>query len=110
MSAQYNLGTMYDLGQGVPQDHAEALKWYRLAAEQGDMNAQFNLGGVYYNGRGVPQDYAEAHMWFNIAAANGYKDGATNRDIVAKLMTPVDISEAQRRAKVCMASGYQDCD
>ena len=34
-SAQYNLGQMYRNGQGVPQDDAEAVKWYRLAAEQG---------------------------------------------------------------------------
>ena len=34
--AQYNLGVMYDNGQGVAQDYAEAVKWYRRAAEQGD--------------------------------------------------------------------------
>ncbi len=33
--AQYSLGVMYDLGQGVAQDDAEAVKWYRAAAEQG---------------------------------------------------------------------------
>jgi TPR repeat protein len=32
--AQYYLGLMYDRGQGVPQDHAEAVKWLRRAAEQ----------------------------------------------------------------------------
>jgi TPR repeat protein len=31
--AQYNLGCIYDEGQGVPQDHAEAARWFRLAAE-----------------------------------------------------------------------------
>ncbi len=33
--AQYGLGVMYDKGRGVPRDHAEALQWYRKAAEQG---------------------------------------------------------------------------
>ena len=42
-AAQYNLGVIYDKGQGVPEDNAEALKWYRLAAEQGDADAQNNL-------------------------------------------------------------------
>ena len=37
--AQYNVGVMYRHGRGVPQDHAEAVKWYRLAAAQGDANA-----------------------------------------------------------------------
>ena len=42
--AQFNLGVMYDEGEGVPQDYKEAFKWYRLAAEQGDAFAQFELG------------------------------------------------------------------
>ena len=66
--AQHNLGFMYSNGQGVPQDDAEAVKWYRLAAEQGDTEAQFNLGLMYRNGQGVPQDYAEAVKWYRLAA------------------------------------------
>ena len=61
--AQFNLGAMYDNGQGVPQDVAEALKWYRLAADQGQADAQFNLGVMYYNGQGVPKDLIEAYAW-----------------------------------------------
>ena len=34
-AARYTLGMMYQLGLIVPQDYQEALKWYRLAAEQG---------------------------------------------------------------------------
>ena len=62
---------MYDKGQGVPQDYAEAVKWYRLAAEQGDADAQYNLGVMYDNGQGVPQDYAEAVKWYRLAAEQG---------------------------------------
>ena len=68
--AQYNLGVMYDQGQGVPQDYAAAVSWFRKAADQGYAHAQFNLGLMYDEGQGVPQDYAQAHMWFNLAAAN----------------------------------------
>jgi hypothetical protein len=32
--ATYNLGRMYEEGRGVPQDHTEALQWYRRAADQ----------------------------------------------------------------------------
>src|SRR5258705_8024788 len=38
--AQFNLGLMYDLGQGVAQNYPEAVKWYRLAADQGRDDAQ----------------------------------------------------------------------
>ena len=70
--AQYNLGLMYDNGQGVPQDYKEAMKWYRLAADQGYANAQFNLGVMYYIGQGVLQDYKEAVKWKQLAAEQGY--------------------------------------
>lgn len=43
-SAQYNLGLMYDNGEGVPEDDKQAIKWYRLAAWQGYAKAQYNLG------------------------------------------------------------------
>ena len=42
--AQFNLGVMYDTGQGVRQDYAQAVQWYRKAAEQGLADAQYNLG------------------------------------------------------------------
>ncbi len=43
INAQFNLGVMYEIGQGVPQDDKTAVKWYRLAAEQGHAGAQSNL-------------------------------------------------------------------
>jgi TPR repeat protein len=75
------------------------VRWFGLAAEQGDASAQFNLGVEYSKGQGVPQDYIQAHMWFNLAGASGYADGLKNRDIVARMMTPDQIAEAQRLAR-----------
>jgi hypothetical protein len=69
--AQNNLGLMYDNGEGVPEDDAEAVRWYRLAAEQGDAFAQDNLGSMYENGAGVPEDDAEAVRWYRLAAEQG---------------------------------------
>jgi hypothetical protein len=64
---QYWLGRMYQNGNGVPQDDAEAVKWYRKAAEgyrkeaeQGNMYYQYALGEMYQKGDGVPQDDTEA--------------------------------------------------
>jgi uncharacterized protein len=59
-NAQITIGVMYENGQGVTQDNAEAIRWYRKAAEQGNPNAQYNLGVMYHSGQGVTQDYAEA--------------------------------------------------
>ena len=98
------LGVMYGKGRGIPQDYAEALQWYRKAAEQGDAHAQYNLGSMYRDGHGVPQDYVQAYMWFKLAASRlppgEDRDKAVkNRDIVAKRMTPAQISEAQKLAR-----------
>ena len=76
--AQVNLGLMYDNGEGVPQDDAEAVRWYRLAAEQGNADAQVNLGVMYDVGQGVPQDYAEAVRWYRLAAEQGDADAQVN--------------------------------
>jgi TPR repeat protein len=71
-NAQFNLGFMYENGQGVPQDDAAAMSWYRKAAEQGFAMAQLGLGVMYVDGRGgVPQDYDTAVSWYRKAAEQG---------------------------------------
>ncbi|MDO8465617.1 MAG: tetratricopeptide repeat protein [Gallionella sp.] len=69
--AQLILGSMYEIGLGVPQDYKEAIKWYRLAAEQGNAKAQSKLGSIYDIGLGAPQDYKEAVKWWRLAAEKG---------------------------------------
>lgn len=76
--AQLNLGVMYDLGEGVPKDHQEANKWYKLAAEQDIAQAQYNLGYAYNKGQGVPQDHQEANEWYRLAAEQGHTSAQTN--------------------------------
>ena len=112
--AQYNLGLMYDNGQGVTQDYKEAVRLYGLAAAQGNASAQSNLGVMYANGTGVAQDYVKAHMWYNLGAASlSGEDGKTatsNRNLVAEQMTSLQIAEAQAMARKCQASNFKHCD
>ena len=83
----------------VRKDYKEAIKWYRLSAEQGHAQAQYNLGSMYENGQGVLQDYVLAHMWWNISGSNGNKNAVKNRDTVEKQMTPSQIEKAQDMAR-----------
>ena len=69
---------MYATGEGVPQDDGEAVKWFRLAADQGDVSAQFNLGVMYGAGEGVPQDDGEAVKWYRLAADQGERLGRSS--------------------------------
>ena len=76
--AQFNLGVMYEYGDGVPQDYKEAVRLYRLAAEQGYARAQFNLGVMYEYGHAVPQDYTKAVRLYRLAAEQGFADAQYN--------------------------------
>ena len=66
--AQNALGFRYSMGRGVPIDGAEAVKWYRLAADQGHATAQTNLGRCYSTGEGVSKNSKEGARWFRLAA------------------------------------------
>ena len=88
-SAQYNLGLIYDKGEGVTLDEEKgkpweaysadrmkrlklkAVEWYRKAAAQGHAEAQFRLGMMYYIGKGVSVDNAKAVEWYQKAAVQG---------------------------------------
>ena len=69
--AQFTLGRLYETGEGVPRDDAEAVKWFQQAAEQGHTDAQDSLGRMYRFGLGVAKDDVEAEKWFSKAAGNG---------------------------------------
>src|SRR5205823_709105 len=73
------------MGHGAPANHAEAITWYRRAAQQGDVNAQHNLGNMYESGQGVPQDYAEAVAWFQKAADKGHPMAQANLGVMYEL-------------------------
>ena len=101
---------MYAKGQGAPQNYAEALKWFRLAANQGDADAQYNLGLMYARSRGVPLDYAEAMQWFQKAAA---QDNATAQFSLGAMYAngqgvPRDHVRAQMWLNLAAARGYQE--
>ena len=80
--AQYNLGIMYDKGDGVVQNDKTAVKWYTLAAEQGYTLAQYNLGVKYQEGVGVVQNYKTAAKWFTLAAEQGHTSAQYNLGVM----------------------------
>ncbi len=99
VAAQVSLGILYASGYGVPKDNQQAVRWFRLAADQGDALAQVKLGIMYMQGDGVPQDYVQALKWSSLSGANGDKDAIEFRDVLAKLMTPAQITEAKKLAR-----------
>jgi TPR repeat protein len=75
---QFVVGLAFKVGQGVAQDSAEAVRRWRLAAEQGHADAQLNLAYMLSKGEGVAQDKAEAVLWYHLAAAQGLAGAQIN--------------------------------
>ncbi len=73
VEAQNTLGSAYNDGKaGLKQDYAEALKWFRRAAEKNFAPAQYNLGLAYELGHGVPADDRQAFKYYLAAAEQGF--------------------------------------
>ena len=76
--AQYNLGIMYNKGFGVEVDKKEAVGWFLLSAEHGNMLAQYALGYAYYKGEGVLQNFESALRHFKNSAFQGHPSSQVN--------------------------------
>ncbi len=84
-NGQFGLGTLYHQGFGVPQDYAEAMRYYRKAATKGHKDAHYNIAMMLEIGEGVQQNTAEARKWYEAAANLGdphaaYRLGLRLRD------------------------------
>lgn len=66
--AQYRVGMLYGLAQGVAMDLAIAADWFELAAEQGHARAQFNIARSYYKSLGRPQNLERAFHFIKLSA------------------------------------------
>lgn len=99
--AEQQLVEMYEEGDGVTQDYAEADGWLSIGAEEGDATSQFGLAEMYRDGLGVQQNYVLAHMWFNLASSRSVfrSRAAYQRELIASKMSHAQIDEAQRLAR-----------
>jgi TPR repeat protein len=94
---------MYETGQGVPQDHAEAARLYRLAASQGQVEAQLNLGAKLANGDGVVVNPQAGYMWTYLAAQAGNETATENLPLIAGMLNESEIAAAIRMANSCQS-------
>ncbi|MBB5518279.1 tetratricopeptide repeat protein [Amphiplicatus metriothermophilus] len=76
--AQLQLGELYKLGQGAPQDLAAARAWYERAANGGNVLAMHRAGVMAARGQGGPADPEAAIAWFEKAAGFGLVDSQYN--------------------------------
>ncbi|HEU4533230.1 MAG TPA: tetratricopeptide repeat protein, partial [Polyangiaceae bacterium] len=58
--------------EGPAHDPFEAARWFRRAAEQGNVEGMVRLGALYVEGVGVGLDFAAGADWFTRAAEAGH--------------------------------------
>ncbi len=107
-AAQFELGVRYHEGRGVPQDYAEAMRWFRKAADQGNVDAEFNLGVMFEKGRGVPVDYEQAVQFYREAAIQDYAPAEYNLGVMFDKArgVPQDFPAAMKWYQKAADQGY----
>ena len=96
--AQYLLGSRDHIGEGVPEDDAQAMRWYERAANQGYVDAQAAAGAYYWAGRGVPKDLTRAYFWSTLALHQGDTSMESRLQGLALQMTAAQVAMAQQQA------------
>lgn len=94
---EYEQGEKYYYGRGVSQNYAEALEWYRKAAEKWHTGAEISLGWMYEYGQGVSRDYQMALSWYLKAAAQGNNDAQRGIERVEKLISAQAVGNTRRK-------------
>ena len=97
--SQIMLGLSYEQGYGVLKNMKVAAYWYTKAANTGEGSSARQLGRLFALGEGVPKDLVQSHMWFNLSASTGNEEAKKARDALEKIMTSVQIAEAERYAR-----------
>jgi len=101
IDAQVNVGLIYFLGEGTPENKSLALSWLEIAANQGNAKAQWFIGSMYEHGdvgdAGVSIDYTKMLYWYNLANEQGFLSATADlaRIYEEGIGTSIDLSKAQ---------------
>jgi len=102
--AQVQVAGIYHYGLVGAANFAEALKWYRKSAAQGNADAMLGLGVMYSLGQGVGKDQVQSFKWLTLAASRLPQGPDRNRvmsalDTMKEQMSDADVAHAQTLAK-----------
>lgn len=73
ITAQSNLGMLYNLGRGTVRDYEKAYWWFSEAAEKGSVKGLNNLGVMYLRGDYVKQNTEQAKDTDAMMLSNIYR-------------------------------------
>lgn len=108
--AQFMLGVNYELGVSAPHDLEEALRWYKLSADQQYPPGQMILGKKYEEGLLVPKDISKAFYFYSLSAQQGFSAG--QHELASCYLhgkgVEIDEDEAERLLKLSSEQGYAE--
>ena len=136
---KFNVGRMFERGDGVNVDSSIAYSWYLRAAEDGLPEAQNEVGVHHYWGLSGPENKERSTHWFRKAAAQGFSEAMFNLGNVyhdrknnilsqmwyilagsngdsfagsfqARYEDPTEINLAKRAARQCALQDYKNCE
>jgi uncharacterized protein len=108
--AQFNYAVALTKGIGVEIDLAQAVNWYRRAAESGHYPSQARLGYCYAKGLGVANDPVEAFVWLSLASRHGVGLAMTELEGLVKSMSGDQKAAAQRQLSRWVATSARSED
>ncbi len=88
------IGELYRDGLGVRADPGEAARWYKLAADRGDVGGAFALALAYLRARGVAEDRATARVLLEKIAPQPHIGALYNLGLMAAEDSPPDFRRA----------------
>jgi hypothetical protein len=108
--SQVWMGKLFQHGLGVKRDDSEALRWYRLASNQGNPEGEVSLGILYRDGLGTAKNDREAVRWFTRAAREGDPVGEVGAGLMYHLGRGVEKDDGEALRLFKKAAGQGDYD
>ena len=107
-TATYEMGYLYENGDGLQQDEAQAAQWYLKAADLGDAQGEAAVGQLYENGNQVGENWDTAVQWYMKSAQQGNRMGEfrLGRAYHYGVGVPLDLGAAEQWYDKAAAQGH----
>jgi TPR repeat protein len=110
--SMFDIGSMFEYGQGVTKDMERSASWYGHSARYGLAQGQYNFATMLEAGDGISKDEVEAYKYFILAARGGFTGVPyDNKKLVIDRDAPLPTQLLERKlSKEQIADGRQRAD
>jgi uncharacterized protein len=107
-TAAYELGYMYENGDGLEQNLEQSARWYLKAADLGDAAGEAAVGQLYEDGNQVAENWDTAAQWYAKSAQQGNRIGEfrLGRAYHYGVGVPLDLGAAEQWYEKAAAQGH----